>query len=287
MRKYRKPYRIKKKKSIIKSRFFWFPILFLIIFGTIVYFFCFFKEFQIKNILVSSDFAYEKQDILNQKVKNFIEREITREILFFHSKSIFFIDKKEVKKNIFQVFPNISKIELKKRLPNTLIVEIKKREPVALFCIDTNCFLIDGNGVIFQNTESLNFLKTEGFFLKIKNPNSKKESKLGENVIEKEKLSKILEIKSKLDKDFNILILEVAIVSDERLNAKTDRGWQIYFNQKESISWQLTKLKFALEQKIPKEKREDLEYIDLRFGNMVYLKYQEVEESSIDVVDKD
>ncbi len=41
------------------------------------------------------------------------------------------------------------------------------------------------------------------------------------------------------------------------------------FDLKNSIDWQMTKLNLVLEKEIPPEKRGDLEYIDLRFGEAV------------------
>ena len=61
------------------------------------------------------------------------------------------------------------------------------------------------------------------------------------------------------------------LVSNSRFNAKTQEGWEIYFNPKENLDWQLTELALVLKQKIPPDERKNLEYIDLRF-NKVYIK---------------
>jgi len=78
-----------------------------------------------------------------------------------------------------------------------------------------------------------------------------------------------------LERAPNLKILEVSIISEERLNAKTSEGWEIYFNLEGDINWQLTKLGAVLEKEIPPEKRENLEYIDLRFGNFAPFKYRD------------
>jgi hypothetical protein len=69
-------------------------------------------------------------------------------------------------------------------------------------------------------------------------------------------------------------IVEISIISNERLNIKTFEGWLIYFNPKEDLDWQTQKLDLVLEKQIPLEKREELEYIELRFGNQAFIKYQ-------------
>ena len=84
--------------------------------------------------------------------------------------------------------------------------------------------------------------------------------------MEKELLSKILEINTEL-KNLEILAKEVLIVSDDRLNVETQEDWEIYFNPKKDLNWQLTKLKAVLEENyLPKE------YIDLRFGDRAFVK---------------
>ena len=55
----------------------------------------------------------------------------------------------------------------------------------------------------------------------------------------------------------------------------TKEGWRILLDLKENMEWQQTKLQLVLEQKIPLEKRGELQYIDLRFGDQAYIKYQD------------
>ena len=62
-------------------------------------------------------------------------------------------------------------------------------------------------------------------------------------------------------------------VSEKRLNTKTSEGWEIYFNLKGDLNWQITELGLVSEKQIPLEDRGELEYIDLRFSR-VYYKYE-------------
>ena len=85
---------------------------------------------------------------------------------------------------------------------------------------------------------------------------------------------KILEIDSNLKNNLNLLIKET-IISSEKLTIITDQDWQIYFDLKEDTDWQLIKLRVVLEEKIPEQERENLEYIELRFGNFANPKYKD------------
>ena len=57
-------------------------------------------------------------------------------------------------------------------------------------------------------------------------------------------------------------------VSEQRLNVKTVSGWEVYFNLKGDIDWQITELKTILENKIPPKNWRNLDYIDLRFDRV-------------------
>jgi cell division protein FtsQ len=262
MKKYRKPYQFKKKKSILKNRFFWWGILTVILIGGIFYFFFFFEIFQIKKIEIT---GLEKTPI--EKIKTITKKNAENMIFFFKTKSIFLVNLNKIKKEILKNFPQVEKIDLKRKFPDTLLLQITERKPVAIFCGKINCFFIDKEGISFEATE-----RKQDFILLKKNIDQ--EINLGEKIIEEKKLSKILEVQMKLKNELKIFSEEILLISEERFNIKTSEGWQIYFNFQEDLGWQLTKLKAVLEKEILPEKRKDLEYIDLRFGNFAPYKYR-------------
>lgn len=277
MEKYRRPYRIKRlqpshhfllrqrrrqPKSILKSRFFWLTVLFLIIAGTFIYFLIFSSFFQIKEIKISGN-----EKVSTEEIKNLIEEKIDQRILFPSSKSIFLVDFDLIKNTLLEKFPQIAKINLKRKFPDVLTAEIKEREAIGIFNQPENYFLIDKEGVIFE----LAVLESEEYF-EIKKLNLTTELKLGDRAVEKEIISQILDIEKKL-REIGIKIEEFTTFSEERLNAKTIEGWQIYFDSKGDLDWQIMELRLVLEKEIPLEKRNNLEYIDLRFSK-VYYKYK-------------
>lgn len=261
IQKYRRPYRIKKKKSILRNRFFWLGILTFVIFGSILYFLFFSQFFQIKEIIISGN-----EKALKENIREVAEGGIERKIIFISSKSIFLVDFNKIKQSVLNNFPHIAEIEITRRFPEALNLIVKERLGIAKFCQGEKCFLLDKEGVIFEEI-SENDLNLP----KIQPPNFQNELALGKEVIEKELLSNILVIFSKLA-DLKISSKECLIVSDERINVKTLEGWEIYFNPKKNIDWQLTKLRAVLEKYLPPEKRENLEYIELRFGDRAFYK---------------
>ncbi len=252
MVRYRKPYRVKRKKSIFKSRLFWRIILGLFFAGVSFYFFLLSPIFKIKEINISgSPVFYE---------------EIQRSI---YGKNIFLVNLELAKKEILEKFPKIAKIILKRRFPSKITGAIEERKSVAIFSQGDNLFSIDKEGVIFENAA------LTGDLIKIQKADgdgSRPDLRLGEMVLEGNLISSILTVEVKLKDNFQITIKEVEVVSGERLNIKTSEGWEIYFDPTKDLNWQMTKLKAVLEQEISQEKRKNLQYIELRFGNLASYK---------------
>lgn len=255
IKKYRKPYRIKKRKSIFSSRFFWLGILILILIGGLFYFAIFSSTFQIREIEISGN-----QKVSSEILENIVREKISQKVLFFSSQSIFLAHFNKINKTILEKFPQVAKVNLKRKFFDKLIVEIEERKPIAIFSHNENLFSLDREGVIFEQIE-----EPESKLLKVKDLTLKEDQKLGEKVIKEETLGQISEINLELNENLKIQPIEISIVSEERLNVKTSEGWEIYFNLKGDLNWQLTKLSLVLKERIPPEKRRNLEYIDLRF----------------------
>lgn len=240
VKSYRKPYRVKKKKSILKSRLFWRIVLGSVLLGVASYFFLLSSIFQVKEINIFGSPAFYGE----------IQKSI-------YGKNIFLVDLESIKKEISEKFPKIAAIDIKKRFPDKVIVQVEERRAAAVFCRADACFLIDKEGVIFQNAA------TSSDLLKIQ--------KAEEAVLTSKIMSSILAAESKL-KDISVLTKEYWVVSNERLNIKTSEGWEIYFDPAKDLNWQITKLEAVLEQEISPDRRKSLQYVELRFGNLASYK---------------
>jgi len=263
--KYRKSYRTKKKvsvlnifKIILKSKFFWLGVLALIIINGFIYLFIFSSVFQIKDIQISGAEKSPAQEI--------------KDIISANSKNIFLTNFETITKNLLERYPQIAKITFKRELPDKISARVEERKPIALFCRPVfepflmffeksqakECYFLDKQGIIFEKVgdqfENLLVFNTKSAISKFN---------LGQEIINKDYLAKVLEINSQLEKD--IKIKEAILISENRLNIKTLEGWEIYFNPKKDLNWQIEEIKILLEQKISPGNRENLEYVDLRF----------------------
>jgi len=94
---------------------------------------------------------------------------------------------------------------------------------------------------------------------------------IGAKAIEKEVLNGILRITSELRASTDIACEEAIIASPERINLPVKEGWQIYFNPRKDAESQIIRLLAVIKEDSFREKRNNLEYLDVRFTR-VYLK---------------
>jgi cell division protein FtsQ len=260
---FRKPHRIRRKKNFLKNRFFWLTILFLVIISGIFYLLFFHSFFQIKEIKILGNQKIQTSD-LEKEIYPLIFKNFWK----ISTKSIFLVNLGKTKNGLLQNFPPIENIVLKRKFPDSLILEIKERTSIGIFCQNQNCYLVDHLGLIFENSDGV----SENF-IKMKDTQQKSVPSLGEKVVDENILDFALKVKTKLKEQLEIDAEEFTIISPERLNLKTSEGWEIYFDLKGDLTWQIEKLILLLESEIPSEKRGNLEYIDLRFSR-VYYKYR-------------
>lgn len=251
--------------------------------GLVFYLVCFSSFFQIKKISISGSEKIKQIDF-----QQLIENHIQKKILFFFSKSIFLQDFKKINNVLSEQFPSIEKLVFKKKIPDQLEIKIFEKKPKAIFCSlfpnfasqnlgkekqeiaeIENCFFLDNKGIIFERTD-----QTDLEILKLEKKDINEEIKLGDKIIEENILSRISDVENEIKTNLKIPVEKIFFVSEEEVNIKTKQGWEIFFNLNEDINWQLLKLKTVLGKKIPLEKTKDLEYIELRFGNIASFKFK-------------
>jgi cell division septal protein FtsQ len=279
-------------KKVLKNRFLWFGLAGLCVFCAIVYGIFFTPVFQIQHIEIT---GAEKVSV--ERIEHITQEYIQKKVLFFSINNIFFADEDNVARQAQEEFPSIEHIDVQTKFPNKVHIVITERGGVTIWCqkksyeveisdapiaeSDVNnqesaarsfrqCFATDSNGVIFEKKEPENEIILSS---------NNTEAVLGDRVIDPTLLLTILDFEkemnsSELFAQAGLRVLSAHVVSEERVNAKISEGWEIYFNPAKDMSWQVTKIKLVLEQEIPKEKRSQLEYIDLRFGDQAYIKYR-------------
>src|SRR3989338_186144 len=272
----RRIYKSKRRKSFLHGPFFWFFILLLLILTGIGDLVICSNFFEVKSIEISGHEKISPEEIIRT-----LEEKIEHKIVFFESKSVFLFRSSDLIKAISKKYPGIEKTTIKRRFPSGLTVEIKERQPAALFCQNDQCLYVDKNGVIFQEEN----VENAGKLLILRPENAITDIFLGKVVINKEQFDLLIKITDAISGNLQIPTKELLIQNEsqnitediDRSKVKTQEGWDIYFDLKNNVDWQIIKLSSVLEKEIPQEKRGDLEYVDLRIGNFAPYKYRDRE----------
>lgn len=271
---YRKPHSFKNKKNLLRNKFFWFGILIFILFCGFIYLIYFSSFFQIKEIII------KKEDILESpgitfvsdetvgSIRSLADENANGRVIFINTRSIFIFNSGYLEKQITENYKQLYIIKVRKHWPDKIDINLGRKVGVVSLKIGENYLLLDENGEIFGeanliNKDGLPILVKPDYFLSS-----------GEKVLSAEKLIKILEVRDKLS-SLNIEVSEFLIFSKDKLIISTIEGWDIYMTTQSDIDWQITKLRAVLEEKIPLERRGDLEYVEVRFGNLAPIKYKD------------
>jgi cell division septal protein FtsQ len=255
---YRKSFRTKKRKSILRSRVFWIVLLTALASAGLFYLLFISSVFQIKEIKISGN-----NKVSSEEIREIVEKNSERKVVFFSSKSIFFNGFSESKKEIKNSFPLVAEVEISRRLPGLLEVSIKERLAVATWRFEEESLFLDKEGVVFEKSEEVKKPVIRGG----------QRVSLGESAIKSTLLEDILEINNRLERE-EVEIREF-LVSYPKICVKTQKGWEVYFDAEGNIATQTANLVLALKEEIPQSERDRLEYIDLRFKERIFYKFRE------------
>lgn len=269
-KRYKKPYRARRKKPFYAKPLFWRSVFFFSLAAGTFWLVCFSSTLEIKEIEIAGTEKINGKDCIEA-----IKSQANKKIALFDSKSILLFDIDQAKKDLLAQFPQAENIIIEREFPSKIIASIQERREVAVFNDNGEKYLIDSDGVAFENWQQ------EKGFLEIVGARGK--TAVGDRVIEKDLLSAILRMKSDIAASAGIDIVSAAIVTPERINLLTVDDWYIYFNPLKDISDQTLKLVSVMEDEIFKEKKENLEYIDIRFTRVYLKEKQAVESVSSDI----
>jgi len=270
VQRYRKSYRIRQRRSLWGSKLLRFGLGSVIIIGVFAYFLLFASFFDVREVSVEGT-----QILSTSIVREVTEEEIEGKMLGITTKSILFVDTQGVASTLKKEFPAIDSVQVRRVFPSSIRVIISEREEVVVWCKFVEgtgaCVGVDSSGIAFRGASNIDFYLT--------GPPALTSVAWGDRVVDPETLAAILDFKGRSEgwsvlRDGEVKVVEVKIVSLNRMHAVFSEGWEAYLNPAESIEWQSTKLRLVLEREVPKERRPDLTYIDLRFGDQAYVKYK-------------
>jgi cell division septal protein FtsQ len=243
----------KKKKLLPGSGFFSYLFLFSSLLLIFFYFLGVQKFVKIENVVINTD----QETILS-------EEELIKEVKDYTSTKNIFLSKKEKIINIIKKEePTTKEVVIEKIFPSKLTINIKSRTPHLVWCKDKdfkNCFYTDEEGVAFKRAR-----EDEDFLIFVNSSNFN----LGDSVISKDIIEKLFYLEKELS-NINFNVSSFDTTDQKVVEVLIDNSFIVYFSSS-NIEREIEGLK-ALIKKIPEEEIEEVEYIDLKFKDIILLK---------------
>jgi len=233
--------------------------------GGIFYFVFISEQFQIKKVNISGLEAVSEEQVLNT-VNNIMGE---KKIGFLKSKNYFIFPVEKLRASLFEAFPKIGEISIQKIHPDGVKIIVEERDVVGVVCKGQNCFYFDKKGVIFEVSP-----RTSGSIIIAVQDNRDINYELGHRVLSESQITFFKEAQGLLNRNFPFTVREFLITKKGEFEIITSEEWRALLDKNEGLEYQLSSLKYVLDEEI-KTRRRELEYVDLRLGNKVYYKYIE------------
>lgn len=223
------------------------------------------SKFRIKNINIDG-VNILSEDELRSITSNILSQKIAK---VFPGDNIFLIDKNAIKDTIFSKFLRIKNINISRGFPDIINIIIEERDTWATLCAINNdgCFLISSDGFLFD--DALDF--EGGLLLKIRDERAQTIG-LGDFIMESEELTRLTTFKNSLEEYMNNVVVKITLKDADVYELHFD-GWYTIIDKENEPELAIANFILALNSEI-KDGYENLEYVDLRFGNKVFYKFK-------------
>lgn len=254
-----------------RFHFGWKRALALGLIPVIVYYLAVSQRFIVKTAIVSAPGPNAEQ------IEDVLVRMQNEHLFYVIPKShILTLSKASLLSEIQQELPEVRSIRIfKKKWPDRVELAIEEREPLYVWQSGINFFLLDQDGVVFQETPSYT---PEAFSQILIVDSTQVPVKTGEELPIRSILGFIDQVKKEWSQKINqtnYLHFTVPGVKSQDIFVKTAIGFNVYFDLERDVGEQLENLKLILNQEIGQETYTGLSYIDLRLSHMAYYCYKD------------
>ncbi len=203
-------------------------------------------------------------------VEGIAKQNIEGKYFFLIKKSnYFFYPRFEIAEEVQEKFISIKELKLTRNSFNEISAEIVERAPTAVSCKNetkTECYLIDEEGLIF----AMGPLVTEEDAIELANfyPNLN----IGEKYQNTDAFKKVISLASMMrEKSFHPDLISTE--DNESYSIHISEGPRVFYEKGDDPKEVLINLLTVIEKdSLNKSQFQNIDYIDLRFGNKVYYK---------------
>ena len=264
-------YGAKNRKNISfwkKVVIFFITIFFICLLSSIFYLLFFYPYFFIKKVEING-----LDNIDRGEVEEIINNQLSQKrCLVLSQENIFVLDKNEITRQLYEKY-NLVSLNVNKELPDILRVEVGEKDPLIIWKTGERFFEVDDQGIIIRELSSNELNKISEQNLPIIHDKDNRDAKINSNVVSPKMAHFAINFKKMISDRSDIKISHFRVSEDLRneLRAVTDAGWEIYLLAEDNLDQQVEKLFLFLKNK-KVEIGDNLEYVDLRFGDRIYYK---------------
>ncbi len=263
------PRKTAEKRALTLARFFyWF--LFAVFLGVSFYIFFLSSFLQIDAISVEGNESISAEDI-----KKSASEALQGNYLKYFSKSNYFLEKNdEVAKKLKNDFNRIGRIEIQKKFPKTMLITIDERQAELVWCSAGVCYLVDENGFVYSGANATDEeLKNSGSLVVI--DDNARQVEIEKTVIGKDFISYLKGLNYTLREELRLepdgTYHTPALASGE-VYFQTKEGWTLKLSDQVSPAETKKIIQTLFDKELDDQKRQDLDYLDLRIKGKVYFK---------------
>jgi len=296
---FKNPY-FKKKTVVISTRTVYSLIMFMITIFLWVYFLFSSSVFKITNIIVEG-LGDDKKQLVTTEILNFFNR---RRLLLFKGSNLFLLKSDHLKIHLLDAGIVIDDLSIEKKYPNKIIINIIDKNSAFIFFTKDGGLILSEDGTVIKreegnknawqiletdktttSTENISFNDVDSFLKQINidgnfpyavfydayyliNPAP------GEVHLAKNTIKNILDFSKNIYEKIGVTIKMVGFYKNngnQKIILYTNNNWKIYINPEEDGLRQFYKFFSTFNDRI-QDINKPLEYIDLRFGDRVYIK---------------
>jgi len=258
---YQNPKNLQKQNKLKRKISVFGIILLIIIIILFIYVLLFSPYLKIQQIEING-----LNNIKEKDLRQIIDFELNRGIIFKHNNILLF-SINSLKENIESNYV-LEWLEIKKKIyPPQIQISLLEKVSALTYITDENCFNIDIQGFIIEKCNSFS-----SDFIQIRNANNQN-TEIGQQVLKPEVINYIINLNEALKgQGTNIRTFIIVSADSSDLRILTEQGFEIYFNTNLEINDQLTRLNILIREEIGEDNLDNIDYIDLRFGEKVFYR---------------
>jgi len=252
---------IKRKKKILRLKIIGLFVLAFFIIGGLAYL-SNSDSVKISNIYINDTTFFDKKEI-----EKIIREELEgRYLLVLGKNNIFLLPKYKIEERVREYNKSIKIVSVDLSGTRSISVNIEEYKPTAVWCQEVDCYYLNEDGFIF-NKAPLEYDKNL-----VKFNDWLKGEPVGKNYTDPEIFKKMITLINLVSK---VPLKIVSVNTDDGLtfNLHTDVGTRLLYEINDNPEDVANNLNTVLEKDaINRAQLNNIDYIDLRFGNKVYYK---------------